>query len=167
MSQFLHSYPELQDNPQLLTGAVQVNGVPLARMRLAQLRNLARAYDVPINMTFPKRLVLPAMEAAASSGAFQGKPSRPLYLLKAGWTSDEKMPIQHEDIFNPDGTERTSPAPVGVLKSHAKNEDQIAAFAESRDGWHELRARVKAKDPDFKVHGKKKEELLAFLGETE
>ena len=104
--QFQHTYPEVQGSgTSLMNGQTPtIGGVPMANLRLKQLRDLARAYQIQIDMDAPKPLILPALMAAANAGAFNKKPVLEYYFRRAHRTGDEQDSFEHpiyEDTDRP------------------------------------------------------------------
>lgn len=60
----------------------------LPKLRLQQLKDLARAYGINIPKDGTKPQILPLMEAAESAGAFLRPPKNPYYFEKAKWSPD-------------------------------------------------------------------------------
>ena len=120
--QFQHTYPELQGNAiSPMSGQTPtIGGVPMAKLRLKQLRDLARAYQVKIDMDAPKDMILPALMAAANAGAFNGKPVLEYYLRRAHRTGDEQDRFEHPIYDDPDRPAQVAPplpAPVPVASA--------------------------------------------------
>jgi len=110
---FQHTYPEVQDSGTLpIYGqTLTINGVPMAKLRLRQLRDLARAFQIPIDLDAPKDQILPALTAAAMAGMFKKKPTLEYYWRRAHRTGDEKEPFEHPEFKNPDVSRETFIAP--------------------------------------------------------
>ena len=60
----------------------------LARLRLQQLRDLARGFGIKINRDAPKYAIVPILEAAEMNGAFNGPPKNPFYAERAKISAD-------------------------------------------------------------------------------
>ena len=73
---FKHQLPEMEQAPlpPTLEGTVPITSKTLQGLRLSQLRHLARAYGVKIDLDAPKPSILPAMVAAEMAGVCRGQP---------------------------------------------------------------------------------------------
>ena len=70
-------------------GGVSAGSHPvLARLRLQQLRDLARGFGIRINRDAPKYAIVPILEAAEMNGAFNGPPKNPFYAERAKISAD-------------------------------------------------------------------------------
>ena len=89
--QFQEAFPELTAKPPRVTGRTAMPVTKLENLRLQQLRDLARAYEIQIDMDAPKDRILPALAAAEASGTFNHPAKHELYLLKAARNADEEI----------------------------------------------------------------------------
>ena len=146
--QFQDSSPELQANPPQLPGEMDISGTALSRLRLSQLRDLARAFEIPVDLDAPKLTIMPAMMAAEQRGVFRVKPSRPYYYLRAGRSPDDP-PLEHGDVFDEEGRYR----------------DRVTETPppEDQEPYADLQARVRELWPAFNVVGAKREVLEGII----
>jgi hypothetical protein len=88
---FLEAFPEKKvAAPQMPGQAPQSNSV-LHQLRLAQLRDLARAYEIPIDMDATKPDILPGMLQAEQSGTFRTPAKHPVWLERASVDPDARQ----------------------------------------------------------------------------
>ena len=167
MSQFQHQFPEVQDNGMpgrsapgfqfTNQGQPVINGVRMENLRLHQLRHLARAWGIKVDMDSPKRVILPALTAAADSGVFQQQPKLPYYAWMATRTGDERMPIQHPHFEYPDGMPAPKPIDDEMLPSEKAKilSEEEQRFADMYKAWSysDLRAEAKRVDPSINLYG--------------
>lgn len=143
---FQDIFPERQAEPPKFPGQVITETV-LTKLRLSQLRDLARAFEIQADLDAPKPGILPALMAAEKQGVFRQPPSRPYYLLRAGRHPDEP-PLEHDDIYDAEGrirTQQSEPAAGGLREYHA------------------LRKQVQELHPGVDLKGKKADELEGML----
>jgi len=75
--------------PPLLAGESAVSHPVIATMRLRQLLNLLKAYDIPHNPNMTLKPARKIADAANDNGMFSGPPKNPYYFMMAKYTSDE------------------------------------------------------------------------------
>jgi hypothetical protein len=142
-------------------GEVALPDTPLQRLRLRQLRDLAKAFNIDIDQEATKAQILPALIAAEQRGVFKNVASADrARLMRANYNSDEgKINFPEAEILE---LERTDEPVKHVLSRPAKPD--ITAVEE----WRQIVARVKeVMGQDYKTFGKKKEELLFVLQEND
>lgn len=74
--------------PVTLPGQYTPKSAVLPTLRLAQLCDLARAYEIPVYFEGTKEQVLPVMEAEEAKGTFNIAPKHPYYFERAKFNSD-------------------------------------------------------------------------------
>lgn len=95
--------------------------------------------------------------AAEQTGIFKTRPKRPYYLYKAGWTSDQKSPLEHPYFSDPDAIEGEEESNIIPLVAKENPEDYTIK---------ELRAM--AKDNGYKLKfGQERVELEILAGVRE
>ena len=149
---FQHTYPEVQDNGTLpIYGqTLTINGVPLQKLRLRQLRDIARAWNIQINMDAVKEAILPALTAAANNGTFRKKPDSDYYWRRAHRTGDEQDDFDHPLYEAAPPQPEASPEPDDMIKY-----DHIA--------YAVLGAAAKKIEPGLKMFGVKRIALANII----
>ena len=96
MSAFQELFPELSAQEPVMEGEMPQAPSPLKKMRRQQLHDIARAWEIPVELDGTKPDILPALMAAERSGMFKHPPKHPEYARKAMRNSDEPplAPIQ-------------------------------------------------------------------------
>lgn len=85
----IYEKPVLHAEDALMQGETDVVFWPLNQMRRQQLHDLARAYDVPVELGGASSVILPDMLSAQKSGVFNARPKHPEYARKAMRNSDQ------------------------------------------------------------------------------
>ena len=170
MANFLHSFPELQDNAtnlKLNNDMPVINGVPFEKLRLHQLRNLARAWKITVDLDCPKPDLMPALMAAARQGVFKKPAALPYYAWMAMRTGDEKAPIDHPYFEYPDGMPIQPKPPEDGLPSDLKRDKKDDPYAKLYQQWSydDLRHEAKRLKPDINLYGVSRVSLGRLLYE--
>ncbi len=87
----------------------------MEKLRLRQLRDLARAFRIPLDLDAPKDQIMPALMAAANAGTFRRKPDLPYYWHRAHRTGDEKDPFEHPYFADPDAPAQLAPQKAAAV----------------------------------------------------
>ena len=170
--QFKHTYPEVQgfDLPLMNGQTPTINGVPMEKLRLRQLRDLAKAYQIKIDMDAPKPRILPALMAAASDGTFQKRPALEYYFRRAQRTGDEGDDFDHplyEDTDSNVVPVRTVEAIVPPLVPSSEGFGEAAADPEPEEyaamKYPELRSLARRCDPNVGGFGVKRSEYIRVI----
>ena len=164
--QFQHQYPEVQDMQMSSQGVPIVGGVALPNLRLHQLRNMARAWRIKIDMDAPKPRILPVLMEAAQQGTFRLPPSLPYYWLRAQFNGDERGHIPHPPFEYPDGMP-VKPVADDALPSDLQANKKDDPFAKMYVQWTyaELKTEVKRLDPSINLYGISRAACGRFLYE--
>jgi hypothetical protein len=86
---FQHPYPEVTDLGGVPAGQTVPIEALLHRLRLTQLLDLARAYELKVNYNGVRSKILPIIQAEADAGTFRHPPKHPHYLHRAYFSSDD------------------------------------------------------------------------------
>ena len=171
---FTHTYPEVQGlDLNLMDGQTPtINGVAMEKLRLRQLRDLARAYQIKIDMDAPKPRILPALMAAASDGTFQKRPALDYYFRRAHRTGDEKDEFEHPEYENTDGAAVVAPVPrviEAVIPPIVPTSEGFGAVVEDEPEefagmkYPELRSLARRCDPNVGGFGVKRSEYIRVI----
>ncbi len=89
MSAFQEMFPELGAQEPVMEGEMPQAPSPLKKMRRQQLHDIARAWEIPVELDGTKPNILPALMAAERSGVFKHPPKHPEFARRAARNSDE------------------------------------------------------------------------------
>ena len=89
MNQGQEQYPELDATAPLMDGESPMNHTPLDRMRRQQLHDVARAWEIPVELDGTKKDILPMLKAAEGRGVFRQPPIHPEFAKRALRNSDD------------------------------------------------------------------------------
>lgn len=168
--QFTHTYPEVQglDLPQMNGMTPMINGVPLEKLRLRQLRDLAKAWQIRIDMDAPKPRILPALMAAASEGVFRNRPVLEYYFRRAHRTGDENGgDFEHPLYEDTDRPVNLKPVPAAVpAEPYSEGfgepaEEEPEEYASMK--YPELRSLARRCDPNVGGFGVKRAEYIRVI----
>ena len=70
----------------------------LRKLRLDQVRNIARAYEVKIGLDAPLKAIIEIMVSEESQGRFEGPPKRPYYFERARWNADQLKDMKSKGV---------------------------------------------------------------------
>src|SRR5262249_46480453 len=113
-----------------------------SRLRLEQLKNLARAYELDIDFDATKLEILPVFVAAENRGVFEQSPKNLYYFERAKWNSDQIREARdkgRKDILPL--AKWHGPLPESEMTPAAR---KAAKAAKTDDGMTDLRAEAKA-----------------------
>lgn len=89
MTALQQSYPELGATEPLMEGEQPQAQTPLHQMRRQQLHDLARGWEIPVELDGTKNDIMPMLLAAEKKGVFRLPPKHPEFARKAMRNSDE------------------------------------------------------------------------------
>ena len=90
---FLEAFPETKVAPPQMPGMPAHQPSQLHHLRLAQLRDIARAWEIQIDMDAPKPSIMPAMLQAEQSGTFRTPAKHEAWLRRAMVDPDERYSL--------------------------------------------------------------------------
>ena len=88
---FEEAFPETKVAAPLMPGEMPQTASPLYSLRLAQLRDLARAYDLKIDLDASKPAIMPAMLQAEQSGIFRTPAKHQAWMQRAMVDPDSRV----------------------------------------------------------------------------
>lgn len=152
MPQFLHSLPEQAENPlpPALAGEI-VAKTPLHTLRLRQLQDLAKAYDIDLPDGATKNEVLPIMVTHERAGRFRQPPVSRYDLLRAEVSHDVKLEPHERQ------------AREQRLAAAAAQRTAKPAEAPAQDFETQASLRAKAKALGINCYGKSNGQLRALI----
>ena len=90
---FQEAFPETKVPPPQMPGMAPHQPSVLHSLRVAQLRDLARAYEIKIDMDAPKPQIMPAMLQAEQSGIFRTPAKHAVFLRRASVDPDNRSQL--------------------------------------------------------------------------
>lgn len=104
MSAFQEMFPELGAQKPVMEGEMPQAPSPLGAMRRQQLHDIARAWEIKVELDGTKPDILPALIAAERAGVFKHPPKHPEFARKAMRNSDEPplAPLAPVEVEMPD-----------------------------------------------------------------
>ena len=144
MSAFQEMFPELGAQEPVMEGEMPQAPSPLKKMRRQQLHDIARAWEIPVELDGTKPDILPALMAAERSGVFKHPPKHPEYARKAMRNSDEPplaplAPVQADapDYRGMSLGELSTACVVKGIDTHRRGGDWMIQQLEGSHGQHD------------------------------